>query len=177
MAKTKKKYVDNTKETHKIWNLYYPNNKIIKGDGYIIHHKDGNNFNNIISNLEKITPSKHTSIHIKQGDLGFRKGNKIWLGRKHSKESKIKIGKSSKNRICSDETKKKISLAVSGKKNGFYGKNHTEEMKTYMSNSKKGKNIGKDNPNYGNKWTEKQKREASKRTKERFKNKKETNIC
>ena len=30
----------------KIWNRYYPNDQVSKGDGFDIHHKDGNRKNN-----------------------------------------------------------------------------------------------------------------------------------
>lgn len=38
-----------------------------------------------------------------------------------------------------------------------------------MAINKKGKNLGSDNPNYGNKWTKKQKKHLSKKQKERIK--------
>ena len=41
-----------------------------KEDG---HHKDGNTFNNDPENLEVMTRSEHTSLHAKQGDVGFGK--------------------------------------------------------------------------------------------------------
>jgi len=40
--------------------------------------------------------------------------------------------------------------------NRFYGKNHTKETKAKMSLSKKDVYNGKDNPNFGNKWSDKQ---------------------
>lgn len=61
----------------------------------------------------------------------------------------------------SDEMKRKISKANSGKNNGMYGSNQSgknnpmfgrhlsEESKKQISNSMKGKNKGKNNPMYG----------------------------
>lgn len=50
----------------------------------------------------------------------------------------------------SDETKSKISNSKKGKiigeDNHFYGKTHTEETKSKISESRKGKSIGGDNP-------------------------------
>ena len=66
--------------------------------------------------------------------------------------------------IPSVETKQKISAAVAGEKNGFYGKTHTEETKKKISNSLSGENhpqfgkLGKDSHNYGKKHTEETKK-------------------
>lgn len=61
------------------------------------------------------------------------------LGKHHTEESKQKIKDKRKKQIFSDDTRKKISIAVTGEKNGFYGKHHREESKRY----------GKDNHMYG----------------------------
>ena len=47
------------------------------------------------------------------------------------------------------EYKKNMSKAVSGKKNGMYGKHHTEESKRLMSEHSKGLNSGEKNGMYG----------------------------
>jgi hypothetical protein len=47
------------------------------------------------------------------------------------------------------------------------GKKHSQKTKDLWSKQRQGKNNG----NYGNKWTKKQKNNASKKQKERFKNK------
>lgn len=63
----------------------------------------------------------------------FMKGNKYWLGKHHTEETKKKIGAVHKNKVVSDETRKKLSKALKGKqvgeKNPFYNKKHTEETK------------------------------------------------
>ena len=55
---------------------------------------------------------------------------------------------------------------ISGEKNGFYNRLHSdktkEKIKETIGNSRKGEK----NANYGNKWSEEQKQEASKRQKE-----------
>lgn len=43
--------------------------------------------------------------------------------------------------------RKNMSLAVSGEKNGMYGKKHTEESKQKMSEHKKGKKMNSENGN------------------------------
>lgn len=63
---------------------------------------------------------------------------------KLSEETKKKISESVKKLEISDEARKKISQAVSGNKNGMYGKNHSEETKIKISNSKKGQVISKE---------------------------------
>lgn len=47
----------------------------------------------------------------------------------HSDETKRKISKAHKGMPVSEKTRKKISEANSGEKNGFYGKHHTDEVK------------------------------------------------
>ena len=43
-----------------------------------------------------------------------------------------------KNRVLSEETKRKISVAVSGEKNGMFGKKHSQSVKNYISKINKG---------------------------------------
>lgn len=59
--------------------------------------------------------------------------NKIWLNRKHTEEAKIKIGNAHRGKKVSDKTKQKLSDAkkgkFKGKDNPFFNKKHTEETK------------------------------------------------
>lgn len=64
----------------------------------------------------------------------------------------------------SEESKKKISLAHSGKNNYFYGKHHTEEVKKTMSEKLKGKTFEE---RFGKKKSDEIKLKISKRTKGR----------
>jgi group I intron endonuclease len=43
-------------------------------------------------------------------------------------------------RVCTDETRKRLSKAMSGEGNGFYGHNHTEEVKERISEANSGEN-------------------------------------
>jgi G:T-mismatch repair DNA endonuclease (very short patch repair protein) len=45
---------------------------------------------------------------------------------------------------CSEDKKKKISAANSGEKNGMFGKTHTQEYRTRLSNEMQGKDLRKD---------------------------------
>ena len=88
-------------------------------------------------------------------------------------------GETGNNSITTMETRKKISKAVSGKKNGFYGKTHSSESKRKMSISQKGnkncvgrilseetkrkigkasklRSQGENNPNYGRRGSDSQ---------------------
>jgi len=58
---------------------------------------------------------------------------------------------------------------ITGEKNGFFNKHHTEETKEKLRNKVKDKYKGELNPNFNNKWTEKQKILASIRNKENHK--------
>ena len=108
-----------------IWTKH--NGEIPKG--YIIHHDNEDKTDNTPKNLIAMTNSEHTILH----NLGntytlgkkhteetklkiglSHKGNKYNLGKKHTEETKQKISESSKGKIISDETKKKMSESSRG---------------------------------------------------------------
>lgn len=94
------------------------------------------------------------------------------LEKKYTKEFKAYnegynriIGGHREGYVYTEEQKKKVGESVSGEKNGFYGKQHTEETKKKISEKKKGvgrseetkKKIsegikGENNPFYGKSW-------------------------
>jgi len=87
-----------TKSLHQaIYEEYY---KIEVPKGFLIHHIDKNPRNNSISNLLLVSKSEHGVIHAT--------GGKIWLGRKHTEETKSKISKAHLGKIVSEETKNKM---------------------------------------------------------------------
>lgn len=48
---------------HLVWNLYHPEDKKVKGDGYTIHHEDEDPLNDNIENLEKVLSREHNRLH------------------------------------------------------------------------------------------------------------------
>ena len=91
--------------------------------------------------------SEHSILHFK--------GNKYWLGRRHSEEAKIKLSLANKGKKLSEETRKKLSEVQKGKKMSeeakrkiaegnkgkkyMLGKHHSEEAKRKISEGNKGK--------------------------------------
>jgi hypothetical protein len=96
--------------------------------GYVIHHKDGNHFNNKISNLQKLTKGEHFSLHN--------------IDKVRSPETREKMGKSKRGIPLSETWKQHLSEGhadFSGENHPFYGCHHTEEAKE----SNRQKHLGK----------------------------------
>jgi len=89
------------------------------------------------------------------------KGNKRWLGKKHSEETKKKMSESSKGQEITEETKKKMSEARKGMKfseehrrklseaqkgaaHWNYGKTSSEETKKKISEATKGRKFSEE---------------------------------
>ena len=122
---------------HEIWNEYNPNNPWKPGLDLVIHHKDGNHYNNDISNLELMAKLKHMSLHklgIKLSEETKRKIGEAELGEKHHYYGKHR----------SEEHKRKISEGHKGKVSSFKGKHHSEESKQKLSLANKGKTLSEE---------------------------------
>jgi predicted heme/steroid binding protein len=78
-------------------------------NGMVIHHIDGNMFNNDLSNLQMMTNREHNKLH--------------QTGKKLSQETKEKISNYQRKKTLSDSTKSKISSATKGNNNPMFGKN------------------------------------------------------
>ena len=61
--------------------------------------------------------------------------NNPMYGKHHTEDAKKAISNANKNKIVSDETRSKLSVASSGENNGMYGKHHTEETLNKLRNS------------------------------------------
>ena len=66
--------------------------------------------------------------------------NNPFYGKTHSLETKKKISETNSGRKHTEESKKKISEAMSGENNPFYGKTHTEEVRKKLSETNSGEN-------------------------------------
>ena len=103
----------------------------------------GEYFNRPASELIFLTKFEHNSLHSSLKFKGCKlteetklkiskanKGNKSWLGRKHSEEAKQKISKALKGREFTEEWKRKLSEAQ---------KNRSEEINRKISEFHKGR--------------------------------------
>lgn len=103
----------------------------------------------------------------------INKKQHIWLNRNISgaiimtNEVRQKISKSLTGKKKARRTathKKNLSKALEGRygeKASFYGKTHSTETKKKISQSRKGKCVGKDNPNYGKKFSAEHRKKLS----------------
>lgn len=120
---------------HKIWNMKHPGDKINSGDGYCIHHIDGDYTNNEVSNLCKMKIGAHHSLHN--------------IGKRHTEKTKAIIGiknsirlKGKPGRPQSEETRKKLSEFAKKrfpKNHGFFaGKHHSTATKNKIAAARRG---------------------------------------
>lgn len=118
----------------------------------IIHHIDGNKQNNSLENLKIMKKKEHNSLHISQNNPMDNEEYKNKLKKRvFSKEHKKKISESKKGIKLSEKTKKKLSIAFTGKNNPnygntgekcvWYGKKHKKESIEKIRNANIGKGL------------------------------------
>lgn len=150
---------------------------------YDKYGKDAFEFRPLFSNVSRriLTRLEQAAMDVICPEYNIHKragrslGNQNWLGRKHTEETKRKIGAAHKGRKATPEAKANMSRAQKGNKNHlghkhseeakrkigeaslgnkrWLGRKHTEETKQKMSAAKKGKP--------GHKHTEETKRKIS----------------
>jgi group I intron endonuclease len=105
------------------------------------------------------------------------KGQRPWMwGKKHTEETKKKISLANTGKLATEEHKRKLSEARAGNKHPMYGKHHSEETKRKISLSEKGKIMseeakrkiseafkGEHHPMYGKHHTYESKQKISKK--------------
>jgi len=104
----------------KEWSSLYQEakqNGWIKG-GIVVHHKDYNSLNNAPDNLEIMTFRDHSSLHSSCDRFGENNG---MFGKKHSKETKRKIGDTTLERTSDSKFIEKLKAS------------HTEEERISLS--------------------------------------------
>lgn len=113
--------------------------------GYHIHHRDGNNANNAIENLQCVSPQEHYQIHLAEGrDLKWilyanptdetrAKISGALKGKPKSEGTRAKMSASAKGKSKSDETKKRMSAAKKGRTPWNKGRPFAEEHRANLS--------------------------------------------
>lgn len=116
----------------------------------IIHHIDGNHFNDISENLMAIHRGCHSKIHHKGKIISkeqrekvseANKGNKYRKGHKFSEKSKKKMSESHKGKIASEDTKLKMSKSKQRENHLMFGRHHTDETKKKIGDAHRRKIV------------------------------------
>lgn len=130
-------------------------------EGFVIHHIDGDETNNDLSNLKCISETEHKSLHGKQREWSDETKKKISEGLKNSEKFKAYNENREGGWHWSDESRKKFSelkkVTMKGEGNPFYGRQHTDETKQKISEAMK----GRPGPNKGRKFSEESRRKMS----------------
>nr|DAJ27916.1 MAG TPA: GIY-YIG nuclease superfamily protein [Caudoviricetes sp.] len=103
-----------------------------------------------------------------------RCGESVKLFNKNNPEKRRLMELNRLKALNNTEYKDRISKTLKGRylgeKNPNFGNKWTEDQKKLQSDKMKGRYIGANNPNFGNKWTEEQRRRMSERIKNETKN-------
>lgn len=88
----------------------------------------------------------NSDILLEKCKLGGKIASQLNIGSKRTPEQKNKMSLARIGTIRSEQSKKKQSDSISGSKNHFFGKKHSEETIAKMSLLKKNKYVGNGNP-------------------------------
>jgi len=96
--------------------------------------------------MELLPKRSYFGIQLKASDLGVKKlpetlsrVRAVFLGRRHTIETKARISKARKGKKMPEEYRQRLSMTMIGEGNPFYGRRHTERTKLMLSESRRGK--------------------------------------
>jgi hypothetical protein len=142
---------------------FKPTGKIILAE--FDNRRDAYDSEVVLHKFYDVVNNPHFANQSRALTSGFTtEGFSTFKGRKHSEESKKKIGAASKGRKHTEDYKKKKSLETSGEKNPMYGGTHTPEARERIGAPHRGKVIEDwhkeriSQANKGKKLTEEQKK-------------------
>lgn len=119
---------------------FKPTGKIILAE--FDNRKDAYDAEVVLHKFYDVVNNPHFANQSRALTSGFTtEGLSTFKGRKHSEESKKKIGAASKGRKPSEETRKLKSKQMSGEGNHMYGKTHTPEARERIGAPHRGKVI------------------------------------
>ena len=104
----------NNKNHSLAWQYFYPEGRGRAKKGYVLHHIDSTLIDTDIERYNSWNPSDLVMITTEEHSTLHATG-----------------------KISSDEKKRKISESMSGEKNHFYGRHHSEETKQKMREAKR----------------------------------------
>lgn len=121
-----------------------------------------------IATIKRLRESGYKLLNMTPGGSAFGSGeDHPWYGRKHTKESRMKMSKAHKGKKLSKEAKRNIRLAKLGPKNplyGLYGENHPSYGRKHDEETRRKMRenhadfTGEKHPMYGRKQSEEAKR-------------------
>ena len=101
-------------------------------------------------------------------EIGIENVEVVWLYKSvDDNESLFPIESFYQHKYYQDGFLKTRELVQNGENNSNYGNHWSEEQRKRLSEKMKGRYVGKDNPNYGNHWTDEQKKKSSEAAKKR----------
>lgn len=115
------------------------------GPKYEIDHIDTNKLNNHVDNLRWVTRKENLN-----NPKTRQHNSEAQKGKKHTDETKQKMGEGVKKRWDDPEYRRKMIESRSGENHPLYGKHHTDETKQKLSENHADVS-GKNNPCYGKK--------------------------
>ena len=155
---------DDSKYYGSFWDkTFNPTGKIILAE--FDNRRDAYDAEVVLHKFYDVVNNPHFANQSRALTSGFTtEGLSTFKGRKHSEETRRKIGEASKGRRPSEETRKLKSKLMTGEGNPMYGGTHTPEAREKIGAAQRGKTISEEHrqriieANKGKKLTEEQKK-------------------